>query len=149
MSFEMAGRKKQDPEDLAMINYIAERLGVKLDDQHEAVATKRKSGRVRMYDGSLEVEVLPTVNGAASVEAPKSPGVWIDLVDHTKDAAPEGAIYRISAYKRTGDGDNCREGLRGHVYHVFVGHEGIILDELSMRDVAKVHTEKYGGLERR
>ncbi|PLW79668.1 hypothetical protein C0585_06765 [Candidatus Woesearchaeota archaeon] len=116
---------KNNEKNLSTIMYLAEQLGINLDDKRTAIATPEEMSTARMYDGSLEARVIPNSRPAVEIETPRGPGIWIELVDHTRDLAPEGAIYQIRTYVPKED---HKEGLTGDVYSVYVGKTGIMLD---------------------
>lgn len=130
--------KRKNTEGLAIIAQLAEQLGVDLEDAHHAVATNQHDAVARYSDGSLEVRLTSFVSRPiVTIESPRSPGIYIELVDHQRDLAPEGAIYRIKAYmpdsnRKTGGTELC-----GEIYCIYVGKEGIILDDISRRDLLK------------
>ncbi|MFA5855870.1 MAG: hypothetical protein WC867_00800 [Candidatus Pacearchaeota archaeon] len=118
----------QNEEGLATIKYLADQLGVNLNDERTAIATASESAKVRMYNGSLEAKLIPTSRGAVTIESPRSPGIYIELVDHTKDVlAPVGAIYQITTYMPSKNDSGIQ--LNGDIYSVYVGKEGLILSQ--------------------
>ena len=119
--------KKQNAKGLALIVQLASRLGVNLKDTEVAIATDKKPAKAKLYDSSLEVTLYSLNRPTVTVDSPRCPGVSIELVDHQRDLAPEGAVYCIRAYMPNQDGSNM--ALNGDVYCVFIGPKGIILDE--------------------
>ena len=124
-------------ERLAAIKYLADQLGVNPGDQSIAIATNKRIAKVRMNDGSLEATISPSSRGPiVHVESPRSPGIWIQLVDHLKDpSAPKGAIYEIQAYIPKDQG--C-EMLNGDIYSIYVGRRGLIFDDPGRRRAAEL-----------
>ena len=132
---------EQNEEALPIINSLADLLGVNLNDQRVAIATERKSAKVKMHDDSVEVEVVPTNNRVVKIESPRAPGIWISLVDHRDPLAPEGAIYEIEAYMPARGEDDFDAALNGDVASVYVGREGIILCSAARMRAAKLYGE--------
>ena len=128
--------KRGNTKGLTIIARLAEQLGVDLKNAHCAVATDRHEAVARFSDGSLEVRLTSLVRPTVRIESPRSPGIYIELVDHQRDiAAPEGAIYRIKAYMPDSAGRNGGDELNGEVYSVYIGKQGILLDDLSKRSI--------------
>lgn len=127
---------KQNEKALGAINYLASQLGVNLNDQRIAIATDTESAKVRMHDGSLEAMIEPH-RMRVYVESPRARGIIIQLVDHNKNLAPEGAVYEIMVYKHD-DVDNCDEILNGDVLNVYVGRDGLILSEAGRHRAAEL-----------
>ena len=91
-----------------------------------------------------EAELVDTVSGigakipqdyyrpAIMVQAPRAPGVLVNLVDHTKDNAPAEAIYRISVYLpgKNGEINSLCSGFDFNVdlNEIYVGKRGLLLD---------------------
>jgi hypothetical protein len=76
----------------------------------------------------LEVTVLSLNRPTVKIESPRNPGVYIEMVDHQRDSlAPTDAIYSIGAYMPKQEANGVC--LNGDVYKVYVGKNGIILDD--------------------
>ncbi len=128
---------EKKPEALSVLMTLADLLGVDLNDSRTAIATPQHSATARMYDGSLEAKVIPTVYGIVDVSSPRGPTIQIKLVDQNKDRlAPAGAIYEITSY--------CPGAamLNGEVFCVYVGKDGIILDDSALRRAAELYNKK-------
>lgn len=99
--------KRKNAEGLKIISQLAEQLGVDLKDVHRAVATNQHEAVASFSDGSLEVRLTSLVRPTVRIESPRSPGVYVELVDHQRDvAAPKGAIYQVRAYMPDSTGRN-------------------------------------------
>lgn len=128
--------KCKNIEGLKIITQLAEQLGVDLKDVHRAVATDHHEAIASFSDGSLEVRLTSLVRPTVRIESPRSPGVYVQLVDHQRDVtAPKGAIYQVKAYMPDSTGRNGGEELNGEVYSIYIGKQGILLDELSKRRI--------------
>ena len=127
-------------EAVSALKNLADLLKVNLNDSRIAIATARESATVRMYDGSIEAALVPTSQGTLYIESPRSPGVIVELVDHQKDVlAPADAIYQIQAFMPTSD---SRELLNGHIATIYVGREGLILNDAGLRRASEVYSKK-------
>ncbi len=132
-------KKEQNPEGLALIVQLAGKLGVDLENSHVAIATEEIGASVRMYDGSLEARILPSSDHRCMyVDSPRSPSIYIELVDHQRDTSvPDGAVYSIRACMPLGNmGLKNYNDLNGDVWRVYVGKNGIILDDPARRRAA-------------
>jgi len=139
--FLVMEKKTKNPERVALVAQLAEQLGVDLKDTSVATATANQSAKARMYDGSLEATVVSSRRGSVYIDSPRSPSIFIELVDHQRDAlAPEGAIYCIQATmpKENPYGEQYYESLNGDVFNVYVGINGIILDDAERKRAAKL-----------
>ncbi|HLC32684.1 MAG TPA: hypothetical protein VJJ82_02565 [Candidatus Nanoarchaeia archaeon] len=123
----------QDPTALAALVYLAQKCGVKLDDCHLAIATPEQDAKMRTQDGSLDVTLASRSYTGCPVliQAPRAPGVIVELVDHVKDPlAPSDAIYKVRAYTPSGKPNNpVGQNLNGEISSIYIGKNGIILDE--------------------
>jgi hypothetical protein len=135
------GSKKE--EDYSLLLQLAEKLGVQLDIS-PAISTPKKLAFAKAHDDKLEV-MLSSFQEVVAVEGKKLSGIRIQLIDPTSPSyslAPAGAMYEISAYmpdsnKRfVGDGGTA---LNGHVATVYVGKDGIILDEPALRRASDLY----------
>lgn len=115
---------------LAALKVIADNLGVDLGGGEIAISTPGKGVIARTHDGALEVRVS---SNTIEIDSPRSPGIRIELVDHTKDTyAPKEAVYEIQAYTLSESGGRISI-LNGDFYSIYVGHKGLILDDASRR----------------
>lgn len=131
-------KKEQNVEGLALVVKLAGQLGVDLENSHVAIATETIGASVRMHDGSLEARILPLSTRRIIVDSPRSPSVYIELVNHQQDiSAPVGAVYCILACMPVDSmGQKSYQQLNGDVYRVYVGKNGIILDDPARRRAA-------------
>ena len=122
---------------------LADLFKIDLKNSRLAIATVRESATVRMYDGSLEARLVPSVRGTVYITSPRSPGICIDLVDHQRDVlAPAEAIYSIAAYMPNPDGNEPGTALNGHVYNIYIGKNGIILDDNGLKRASEIFQKK-------
>jgi hypothetical protein len=129
-------------EAFAALKSLADFLKVDLKDTRTAVATPLNDASVRMFDGSLEARIVPTSSGTVYITSPRAPGIMIDLVNHQKDGlAPPEAIYCITSYMPLPDQGGAGEVLNGDVYSVYVGANGIILDDSALRRASELYEE--------
>lgn len=128
--------KRKNTKGLAIIAQLAEQLGVDLKEAHHAVATSSHEAVANFADGSLEVRLTSLMRPTVRIESPRSSGIYIELVDHQRDiAAPEGAIYHVKAYMPDSTGRNGGDELNGDTHSVYIGKQGIILDDAAKRRV--------------
>ncbi len=127
------------PEALSALKTLADLLGVDLKDMATAIATPQQSATARMYDRSLEAELVSSSRRTAYVSSPRAPSIRITLVDPQLDSlAPEGAIYEISTFMPPTDSRPGGTMLNGDVFCVYVGRNGIILDDPVLRRAAEL-----------
>ena len=134
-------KNKQNPERLALVMQLAEMLGVDLKDSSLVIATDGKPVKVRVQDGALEATVTSADRPQVRIESLRAPGIYIEMVNHQRDSAPEGAIYRISAYMPQPI-DPSGVALNGDVYEVYVGRNGIILDNAARERAARLYQKE-------
>lgn len=128
----------QKESDLALLAQLADRLGSGLRDASFAVATDRQPASVRAFNNSIEAKLY--TSGDVTVQSPRAPRIDIRLVDPNNSyfcLAPEGAIYEITVCKPTENGP--LESLNGDVATVYIGKNGIILDEPARRRAAELY----------
>lgn len=131
--------KKQNVQGRVIIAQLAERLGVDLKDINLAIATEKSEATARFHDGSLEVRLTPLSRPTIRIESPRSPGIYVELVDHQRDVtAPKEAIYHIKSYMPNPTGRDGGVELNGEVYSVYVGKQGILLDADAKRRVSEL-----------
>lgn len=128
---------------LAALHTLADLLKVDLEGGQLAIATPDEEATARMHDGSIEARVVPTIRGTVYVTAPRSPGIVVELVDHTRNSlAPKEAIYEIRSYSPDPDRPaGTGTSLNGDVANVYVGPEGIILSDAARRMAQKLPTQ--------
>ncbi len=132
--------------DYELLMQLAERLKVNLDTKDCVIATPKKLAFARTSGGELEV-MLSGSQEVVAVEGKRLPGIRISLIDHTNslsELAPAEAIYEISAYMPNSDKRFVGDGgtaLNGDVATVYVGKNGIILDEPARKRAAKLYGE--------
>ncbi len=134
----------ENSEILGALKILSDALGVNLSDLSIAISTEEKSAKVRAANNSLEATLISAFN-VMNVESPRAPGIEIKLVDRNKDEplsvlAPPGAVYRIEAYRHLESGG--RESLSGDVNVIYIGYNGIILNENSKRHIAEEYQNK-------
>jgi len=127
---------------LGALKYIAGQVGVDLGGGDVSIATDKKCGRARTYDGLLEVTVYSSEVGVVEVESMRGQGVYVKLLDQGKKGLePLGAILEIGAYTKGAQGN---ETLNGDVYLVYVGKNGIILSDAGGERAAKLYEKDVG-----
>ena len=124
-------------EKLALMYSLADEFGFDVNSPGVTITTDKKSAKVKMYDDSLEATMVPSLEPTVYIEAPKTPGVLVRLVDHVKNPlAPEGAIYQIGSYAPD---ENGSEHMLNHdVDFVYVGKDGIIIDDSGRERISKL-----------
>ncbi|MAH47993.1 hypothetical protein CMI37_19380 [Candidatus Pacearchaeota archaeon] len=128
-------------EDLLLQRYaavagVADLLGVDFSQNSIAVVTNEQTARSRTADGNVKVELWE--DGDVEVELDRGSGICLKLVDPHNPRfanAPEGALYEISAYIPR---EGSKEPLNGDVASVYVGRDGIILNNAARHRVRKL-----------
>ena len=125
----------QENKDILAVHYMADRLGVDLQQPKKMVAGSEPV-TVLGSTGELEVNVGQTW---MRMFKPGKSGVRIDLVWPNDFAAPEGALYRIVASTCTPKGST--ELNTGDLHAIYIGPKGIILEEDTKKMIAKEYTK--------
>lgn len=121
-------------ESLVIVRNLADLLGVNLSDGRVAVSTDKEEAKVMKYDGSIEAKINSSyVRPTVRVESPRAPGITIELVDHTRDMAPENAIYAIRCFNPQNDTQ-----LNGDIHTIYVGCNGLILDRAGREKSSRI-----------
>lgn len=121
-----------------LLVHLAEQLKVNLGATNNAIATGETGGSVSMHDGSLKA-IIPLNNlESVRVQSPRAPGISVELINHNKDYAPAGAIYKITAY-RQGEVPGQDTLLNEQLPAIYVGREGLLLDSTTIDIIKRQH----------
>ena len=88
-----------------------------------------------------KLEVKRPPEGGVMVKAENAPGIYIELTEGSSPPFPEGALYRIRAYVPDEKTGWITEILNGDIYTVYVGKNGLILDEPARMRAAKLYAK--------
>jgi|SRR3989344_6668423 len=133
-------KKESDYEPQRALKFLADRLGVDLNDPRHAVANEEYGARAELKDGSLVAKVFPNDEGSVKVESTHLPGIDIKVLDQTNINNPwvrDGAVYQITTYL---PGKEHNEDVPGSVY---IRRDGRLIARLNCVEILDTDPERY------
>lgn len=132
----------QNEKGLAIIQQLAELLGVDMKETNIAIAPPHGTAKVMSADGVLGAKII--WEDTVRVSAKRSLGIYIQLVDHRRMLAPKEAIYMLSAYMPDAPESDDGSGvtLNGDIFSSYIGKDGLLLDEAACERAMKLYPTK-------